>query len=167
MASAAVQLGLLLPPSEGKALGGDGPTWAAGLGRFAELERRRSTLVRRLARVRGGNEKLLGVGGSHLVSARLANATLQVSPFAFYDQVSYWNDDTFGVQERTIASAGAGLRFEARGKGRLDVMWAKPFDPPLGLGEKTPGSSLLVNLTVSFDDAVRWGWSRVRNGERR
>ena len=80
MASAAVQLGLLLPPSEGKALGGDGPPWAAGLGRFAELERRRSTLVRRLARVRGGNEKLLGVGGHHLVTARLANAALDAAP---------------------------------------------------------------------------------------
>ena len=80
MASAAVQLGLLLPPSEGKALGGDGPTWTAGCGRFAELERRRSTLVRRLARLRGGNEKLLGVGGNHLVAARLANATLVDAP---------------------------------------------------------------------------------------
>jgi cytoplasmic iron level regulating protein YaaA (DUF328/UPF0246 family) len=80
MASSAVQLGLLLPPSEGKAPGGDGPAWTAGLGRFAELERRRSTLVRRLARVRGGNEKLLGVRGGHLVSARLGNATLETAP---------------------------------------------------------------------------------------
>ena len=80
MASAAERLGLLLPPSEGKALGGTGPIWTPGVGRFAELERKRSTLVRRLARVRGGNEKLLGVGGHHLVTARLANATLQAAP---------------------------------------------------------------------------------------
>ena len=80
MASAAVQLGLLLPPSEGKAIGGNGPTWSAGAGRFAELERRRTTLVRRLARVRGGNERLLGVGGNHLAAARLANSTLQAAP---------------------------------------------------------------------------------------
>jgi len=92
---------------------------------------------------------------------------LQASPFVFYDNVSYWNDDTFGVAHRTIASAGAGLRLEARGKGRLDIMWASPLDPPLGLGEKTPGSSLLMNLTVSFDDALRWGWSHMRNGDRR
>ena len=76
MASAAIELGLLLPPSEGKAIGGDGPAWSGGLGRFAELERRRTTLVRRLARVRGGNEKLLGVSGNHLVAARRANAAL-------------------------------------------------------------------------------------------
>ncbi|MEP7112403.1 MAG: peroxide stress protein YaaA [Ilumatobacteraceae bacterium] len=80
MASAAVPLGLLLPPSEGKAVGGDGPIWSAGLGRFPELESRRSTLIRRLARVRGGNEKLLGVGGKHLAAARLANASLATQP---------------------------------------------------------------------------------------
>lgn len=80
MASAAVQLGLLLPPSEGKAVGGDGPTWSPGLGRFSDLEPRRNVLVRRLARVRGGNEKLLGVGGKHLIAARLANAALTSSP---------------------------------------------------------------------------------------
>ena len=50
MASAAVQLGLVLPPSEGKAAGGDGPTWSAGLGQFGELEARRAALVRKLAR---------------------------------------------------------------------------------------------------------------------
>lgn len=89
------------------------------------------------------------------------------SPFIFYDNVSYWNDDTFGVSSRTIASTGAGLRIEAKGKGRLDILWAKPLDPPQGLGEATPGSAVLVNLTVSFDDAIRWGWSRMRNGDRR
>jgi uncharacterized protein len=61
-------------------VGGDGPTWSAGLGRFAELESRRSTLARRLVRVRGGNEKLLGVGGQHLAAARRANASLTTSP---------------------------------------------------------------------------------------
>ncbi len=80
MASAAVRLGLLLPPSEGKAVGGDGPTWSAGLGLFPELEARRTSLVRKLARVRGGNEKLLGVGGKHLAAARTANATLSTAP---------------------------------------------------------------------------------------
>ncbi len=80
MASAAVRLGLLLPPSEGKAAGGDGPTWSAGLGRFPDLEARRTSLVGKLARMRGGNEKLLGVGGTHLAVARLANAALSIAP---------------------------------------------------------------------------------------
>ena len=80
MASAAVPLGLLLPPSEGKQHGGDGQPWSSDGGRFAELASRRTVLVRRLARVRGGNEKLLGVGGKHLVEARLANVALKTSP---------------------------------------------------------------------------------------
>ncbi len=80
MAPAAVRLGLLLPPSEGKAAGGDGPTWSAGLGRFPDLEAHRTALVRKLARARGGNAKLLGVGGSHLATARLANAALSTAP---------------------------------------------------------------------------------------
>jgi hemolysin activation/secretion protein len=92
---------------------------------------------------------------------------VQASPFIFYDHINYWNDDTFGVDHRSIASAGVGLRLEAPGKGRLDVLWAKPLDPPLGLGEKTPGSSLLVNLTVSFDDLARAGWARARHGDSR
>jgi cytoplasmic iron level regulating protein YaaA (DUF328/UPF0246 family) len=80
MASAAVPLGLLLPPSEGKQHGGDGPPWSPDGGRFSDLGARRSTLVRRLARVRGGNEKLLGVGGKHLHEARLANVALTEAP---------------------------------------------------------------------------------------
>jgi len=80
VASAAIQLGLLLPPSEGKAAGGDGPTWSPGLGQFAELEARRTMLVRKLGRAKGGSQKLLGVGGRHLADARLANTALTASP---------------------------------------------------------------------------------------
>jgi cytoplasmic iron level regulating protein YaaA (DUF328/UPF0246 family) len=76
----AVSLGLLLPPSEGKAIGGDGAPWAAGLGRFTELAERRAELVRALAKAGGGSEKLLGVGGKHLAAARLANVALTNSP---------------------------------------------------------------------------------------
>lgn len=80
MASAAVPLGLLLPPSEGKEHRGDGRPWSADGGRFSDLQARRSVLVRRLARVRGGNEKLLGIGGKHLAEARLANVALMAAP---------------------------------------------------------------------------------------
>lgn len=76
MASGTRSLGLLLPPSEGKAPGGDGPTWAPGLGHFADLARRRADIVRALAKARGGDAKLLGVGGTHLAAARLANTSL-------------------------------------------------------------------------------------------
>lgn len=80
MASRAIPLSLLLPPSEGKQHGGDGRPWSPDGGRFSDLAARRSVLVRRLARVRGGNEKLLGVGGKHLAEARLANVGLMAAP---------------------------------------------------------------------------------------
>ena len=69
-----------MPPSEGKEHGGDGRPWSADGGRFSDLEARRSVLVRRLARVRGGNEKLLGIGGRHLAEARVANVGLTDAP---------------------------------------------------------------------------------------
>jgi hemolysin activation/secretion protein len=96
----------------------------------------------------------------------LANGQAQVSPFIFWDHVSYWNNDAFGI-DRSVNSAGVGLRTLIHKDVRLDLVWAKPLSAPLGLGEKTPGSSLFVNLTVSFDDMARWAWSRTRNGDRR
>jgi len=97
----------------------------------------------------------------------IGSGQFRYSPFAFYDSVTYWNDDTFGVDDRTVRSAGAGVRMQIRENIRLDVLWAKALDAPLGLGEKVPGSKVLVNLTVSFDDALRWAWDRTRNGEAR
>ncbi len=68
---------ILLPPSEGKAPGGDGDGWKAEDGVFgAALGGQRAKLVRRLAKARGGDTKLLGVGGAHLERARAANASL-------------------------------------------------------------------------------------------
>jgi cytoplasmic iron level regulating protein YaaA (DUF328/UPF0246 family) len=73
-------MGLLLPPSEGKAVGGDGTLWAPALGRFGQLDARRSEVMLALARAGGGDQKLLGVGGQHLDAARLANSSLTTSP---------------------------------------------------------------------------------------
>lgn len=95
-----------------------------------------------------------------------ANGAIQASPFIFWDHVTYWNSDAFGI-DRSVNSAGLGVRMVIHEDVRLDLIWAKPLDEPLGLGEKVPGSSLLVNLTVSWDDAARWLWSRPRNGDRR
>ena len=76
MAVAAHSLGLLLPPSEGKAPGGNGVVWSPGLGRFGELAARRTQVIGALEAVDGGDERLLGVGGQHLIDARLANSVL-------------------------------------------------------------------------------------------
>jgi hypothetical protein len=74
--STARSLGLLLPPSEGKASGGSGPAWITQRSHFPELDDRRAEVVRALAALRGGDEKLLGVGGNHLAQARLSNEAL-------------------------------------------------------------------------------------------
>lgn len=82
MAGKAVSLLLLLPPSEGKAEGGDPALpWQPASGRFAaELGRRRADVAAALAAVGGGDQKLLGVGGMHLDRARAANAVLVGAP---------------------------------------------------------------------------------------
>ena len=80
MAVAARSLGLLLPPSEGKAPGGDGQGWSPDLGQFSELALRRAQVVRALDATGGGDERLLGVGGQHLIDARLANSFLVGNP---------------------------------------------------------------------------------------
>jgi uncharacterized protein len=72
---------ILLPPSEGKAIGGDGPGWDPADGVFgASLADARRQVVRALTRAKGGDEKLLGVGGQHLTRAQSANRSLLGAP---------------------------------------------------------------------------------------
>ena len=70
---------LLLPPSEGKATGGSSRRvgWAPDAGAFGtRLSDRRIAVVEALASVGGGDEKLLGVKGDHLLRAQSANSSL-------------------------------------------------------------------------------------------
>jgi cytoplasmic iron level regulating protein YaaA (DUF328/UPF0246 family) len=71
---------LLLPPSEGKAEGGDGDGWVPDLGAFAHLAPRREQVLQALLDAGGGDAKLLGVKGAHLDRARSANLTLIEAP---------------------------------------------------------------------------------------
>ncbi len=72
---------LLLPPSEGKAEGGSGAGWQPGDGHFGvALGDRRLAVATALATARGGDEKLLGVGGKHLLRALSTNSSLIGSP---------------------------------------------------------------------------------------
>ncbi len=82
MSNRNVSLSLLLPPSEGKAQGGRGH-WVPASGKvaaFAGLADRREQVARALAEVGGGDEKLLGVGGAHLLRAQSANTSLLGAP---------------------------------------------------------------------------------------
>ena len=65
---------LLLPPSEGKAPGGDGPAWSVDDGRFGtELAAGRTRVVNALRRAKGGTAKQLGARGDLLRAAKDAN----------------------------------------------------------------------------------------------
>ncbi len=70
---------LLLPPSEGKAEEGSRrrAPWTPQAGSFgARLGDRRAAVVDAVRTVRGGDEKLLGVRGGHLLRAQSANSSL-------------------------------------------------------------------------------------------
>jgi cytoplasmic iron level regulating protein YaaA (DUF328/UPF0246 family) len=70
---------LLLPPSEGKAVGGDArrSPWSPDSGSLgSRLADRRRDVVEALSALQGGDEKLLGVKGDHLLRARSANSSL-------------------------------------------------------------------------------------------
>ncbi len=73
---------LLLPPSEGKATGGDPrSSWHPESGVFAEtLGDFRRDIADALKKAKGGNEKLLGVKGVHLAHATAQNRVLIGSP---------------------------------------------------------------------------------------
>ena len=71
---------VLLPPSEGKAPGGDGPPWAVGAGRFGGLARSRTRVDNALRRARGGTAKALGARGDLLRAAKDANLACVGAP---------------------------------------------------------------------------------------
>jgi len=72
---------ILLPPSEGKAVGGSKPGWRPGSGEFGgTLARQRTELLTALTSVGGGDAKLLGVSGRNLAVAQSANLSLLGSP---------------------------------------------------------------------------------------
>jgi cytoplasmic iron level regulating protein YaaA (DUF328/UPF0246 family) len=74
---------LLLPPSEGKAAGGNArrTPWTPDAGVFGvALGSMRLQIVEALAATGGGDEKLLGVRGDHLLRAQSANASLIGAP---------------------------------------------------------------------------------------
>lgn len=74
-------LGLLLPPSEGKASGGDGAPWQPSSGALGVLlGDRRAEVAGALAAVGGGDQRLLGVSGAHLDRARQVNGALLGAP---------------------------------------------------------------------------------------
>jgi cytoplasmic iron level regulating protein YaaA (DUF328/UPF0246 family) len=74
---------ILLPPSEGKAPGGDGPAWSPGT-MAVDLDERRAQVIDALARAMRGSEaargKLLGVKGKALAASTTADAGIRSAP---------------------------------------------------------------------------------------
>lgn len=74
---------ILLPPSEGKSVGGTGAAWTAGTMRI-DLDRQRLEVVAALVDAMSADtdqrQRLLGVKGEALESATAANRTLDTSP---------------------------------------------------------------------------------------
>lgn len=73
---------ILLPPSEGKASGGNGKKpWSGESGLFGgSLGDYRNDVATRLLAIKGGDQKLLGVKGTHLAQAQEDNCALIGAP---------------------------------------------------------------------------------------
>jgi cytoplasmic iron level regulating protein YaaA (DUF328/UPF0246 family) len=71
---------LLLPPSEGKIAGGDGPAWSVDAGAFGVLAPARTRVTNALRRHRGGTARMLGASGPLLRATRAANLALVGAP---------------------------------------------------------------------------------------
>jgi len=72
---------ILLPPSEGKAPGGDGSPWSVEDGVFGPaLAAGRTRVVNALKRAKGGTAKHLGAKGDLLAAAKAANLTASGGP---------------------------------------------------------------------------------------
>jgi len=101
---------LLLPPSEGKVGGGDGPAWTVDAGEFGVLAPQRTRVANALRRHRGGTGKMLGASGPLLHTARAANLALVGAP-----TLPAWRRFSGVVWEHLgPASLGAAARRRAR-----------------------------------------------------
>lgn len=81
-ATVAPKFVVLLPPSEGKALGGEKKlSWRTSAGAFGKsLSRQRQQVVDALTHAHGGSQALFGVSRDHLKRAQTANTQLVGAP---------------------------------------------------------------------------------------
>lgn len=72
-----------------------------------------------------------------------------VQVYGFYDAARIENLD-IGGENRTVRSAGGGLRFKLTPRVNLDVAYAHPFDKVSVNAEAKPPDRALINLVTSF-----------------
>jgi hemolysin activation/secretion protein len=76
----------------------------------------------------------------------------QIEPFAFYDRVQVWTRTPGAPIDHAVNSVGGGLRLETQHHLHIDLTYAQPLDPPLGMGEPTPHGRVLLNVTMGLND---------------
>jgi hemolysin activation/secretion protein len=89
---------------------------------------------------------------------------LTFQPYVFCDAVRLWTLTPGAEGARTLSSFGGGVRIEAPGRMNLDLLYAKPRTPPLGLGEPTPPARFLLNVTFGLNDAFNAIHRRLSHG---
>jgi cytoplasmic iron level regulating protein YaaA (DUF328/UPF0246 family) len=104
---------ILLPPSEGKTPGGDGPPWSAGT-MAVDLDDRRRQVATALGRAMRANQatrsSLLGVKGAALASSTDANRSLLTSPTM--PAIERYNGVLYGALDAGSLGARARTRLD-------------------------------------------------------
>jgi hemolysin activation/secretion protein len=89
---------------------------------------------------------------------------IQVQPFAFIDAVRLYNHGPDPFTARILSSMGGGVRVQVAKALHVDLLYAVPQTPPLGLGEKRPSPAVLVNVTIGLNDAFEAIHRRLAHG---
>jgi hemolysin activation/secretion protein len=89
---------------------------------------------------------------------------LTFQPYVFCDAVKLWTLTPGAEGSRALWSYGGGVRIEAPGRMNLDLLYAKPRAPPLGLGEPTPPARWLLNVTFGLNDVFSAIHRRLSHG---
>jgi cytoplasmic iron level regulating protein YaaA (DUF328/UPF0246 family) len=146
-----LDVALLLPPSEGKAPGGGVPGWDPASGRFgAELERPRRSVVRALAKAKGGDARLLGVKGEALDRAQQANRSLLGAPcLPAVDRFTGVVWDHFDVR---------GLPVAARERAMASVLVLSGVGGVVALDDPLPDHRLKLSVSLAPIGRVATFW---------
>ncbi len=92
---------------------------------------------------------------------------LQVSPFGFYDAGRLWTLTPGAHTRIDLASAGGGLRLDVPGKMHLELFYAEPLRPPVGLGAPVPTPRVFLNVTFGLNTVFQGLARYASNGDGR
>ncbi|MCC5951888.1 MAG: peroxide stress protein YaaA [Acidimicrobiia bacterium] len=139
-------LTILLPPSEGKTPGGDGPPWTPASGRYGRsLGEHRGQVAAALAEADGGDAALLGAKGDLLERARAANRAVVGAP-----TLPAWRRYEGVVWEHLDLGS---LSSEARATARRSVLVVSALTGVSGVADPLPDHRL--KLSVRLGDLGR------------